>query len=68
MFVLQIYLFGDSRSVQPILMYGNVKGISRSAVTVEAKAVRQVQYALFTLSVNMPGKGMIMSGHCTITS
>lgn len=50
-------------------MHGYVKGISISAVTVEAKAVRQVQYApLFTLSTNTPSKRMIMSVHCTIKS
>lgn len=49
-------------------MHGYVKGISISAVIVEAKAVRQVQYALSTLSMNTPRKRMIMSVHCTIKS
>ena len=49
-------------------MHGYVKGISISAVIVEAKAVRQVKYALFTLSMNTPRKRMIMSVHCTIKS
>lgn len=66
MFVLQFCLFSDS--VQIVLVHGYVKGISVSAVTVGAKAVRQVQNAPFTLSVNTPRRKMVMSGHCTIRS
>lgn len=68
MFVVQFCLFSDSRSVQLVFMHGYVKGISVSEITLEAKAVRQVQYAPFTLSTSRPRKRMIMSGHCTIRS
>lgn len=68
MYLFYRFPFSGSLFVWLLLTHGYVKGISISAVTVEAKAVRQVQYALFTLSANTPRKRMIMSVHCTVKS